>query len=350
MHRFEFLLVFLLFATACKKDESVSQPVDSYWQVDAPENHGLPPDSLSQIIQAAKTLPNFYALLVIRNNRLIVEEYFNGRGANDLLHLRSITKNFTSALADIAIQKGTITNLDETLREDFPAVVTGTKAEITIRHLLNMTSGLQWNEDAEVIPLIEHRIANPVVNLLSRPLANDPGDLFNYNSVLPHVLSEVITSRSGISFEQYARDNILDPLGITNYAWTKDPNEKVWGGFGLQLTPRDLAKLGQLYLQEGKWESNQIIRDSWVALSQTSQITTTSGNSGYSLQWWISKTFSDPLFFGNGYGGQGLMILPERDMVVLGMQEYLVSGEQSNTQWNNFVNKLFIPLFNALEG
>ncbi len=340
-------LVFL-FLTACQKDNNRAQPPDAYWQVDSPGNQGLQTDSVEKIIQVARDLPNFYALIVIRNNRLIVEEYFNGQGPNDLQHLRSITKNFTSALTDIAIQKGIIDSLDERLLQDFPDALSENKINMTIRHLLNMSSGLEWDEDAEVVPLIEHEISNPVTTILSRSLLHEPGTVFNYNSVSPHIVSTIISTRSGISFEQFAEDYLFEPLGMLDYAWTRDPTGKVWGGFGLQITPRDLAKFGQLYLQQGQWDGNPLITMDWIKLSQTTQIETASGNAGYSLQWYISKSFSSPLFFGNGYGGQGLMILPEEKMIVVGMHHYLVTQEQNSQQWGNFINRVFIPLFNAL--
>ncbi len=345
---FQYLVLSLfLICVSCDKDDTV-EPIDSYWQTALPQEHGLNPDSIQQVLRKAEDLENIYALLVARDNRLVVEKYFHGKGPNDLLHLRSITKNFTSTLTGIAIQQGIIPSLDTTIWTYYPNLVTDEKKAITLRHLLNMSSGLVWNEDQEINPLLDHEIIDPVSVVLQRNLESGPGSAFNYNTVLPHIVSDIISMEVGQTFEDYAKEQILSPLGIDRYQWLRDNNGSVWGGVGLQLTARDLAKFGQLILNDGRWENQSLINAEWVEMIQDPQIQT-NGSAGYSLQWWISQTFPTKLFFGNGYGGQALMLLPDKNILVVAMQEFFVLPDQNEKQWRNFVEDLFIPIFNAIE-
>ena len=258
------LVTFLVLLSGCQND-GPSPEVISDFNKELAIERGLNPDSLELALKNASELPNFYGLLVVKDSEIIVEKYFNGRTAQDLYHLRSITKNFTSALTGIAIEEGIIDSLDLPVATHFSAL-DESKNAISIRHLLNMSSGIQWDEHNEVIPLIEHQIQMPVQNFLSRTLTSDPGSNFNYSSVSPHVVSTLISDRINGTFGTYASEKLFAPMGITNFKWEKDPDGNEWGGFGLQLMPADLVKFGQLYLNEGKWNNTSLIPDNWVTL------------------------------------------------------------------------------------
>ena len=343
-------LILLLFSTililSCNKENL--EP-DDFWQSVSPESQGLNPDSVEKAIDAAAKLSNFYALLVVKNEKLVVEEYFKGKKAADLFHLRSVTKNFTSALTGIAIQENLLEGIEQSIQPFFPDLVKGDKTAITIGHLLNMTGGFEWKEDTEVLDLIEHRISDPVTEVLSRPLTDTPGSTFKYNSASPHIVSYIISQQAKQSFRQYAQKKLIDPLGIKTFSWTEDPEGAAWGGFGLQLRARDLARFGQLYLNDGTWEGKQIVPENWVNRSSTVQVDIPHSNWDYSFQWWISGNLDTPIYFGLGYGGQTLMLLPEKNMMVIALQESLVSLEDNQAQWDRFVSRVFTPVFRALE-
>ena len=317
-----FLLGTLFFS--CQKENI---PTDNFWVKEDPTLHGLHQDSLDLALQQATNLPNLYALLVIKNGKLIVEEYYNDKNQNSLFHLRSITKNITSSLTGIAIEDGMLDSLDQSIKSYFPNISIE-KEVITIRHLLNMTSGLTWNEDLEIIDLIEHQIPNSINAILARDLQETPGLVFNYNSLGAHIIGEVIAKTANQNFRTYAQNKLFEPLGIERFQWEEDSEGRVWGGFGLQLTGRDLAKFGQLYLNNGIWEGENILAPNWIQLSSTQQIATGT-NTGYSLQWWIAQNLSSPVYYGSGYGGQTLMIIPEKNMAVIGLQNHLVSFEEN---------------------
>jgi len=156
-----------------------------------------------------------------------------------------------------------------------------------------------------------------------------------------------LTQQTEQSLKELANDQLFGPLGIKKFAWSQDTEGAEWGGFGLQLTARDLAKFGQLYLNDGIWEKQEIISPVWIEQSTQKQIAAT--NSDYSLQWWISRTSETPIYFGHGYGGQLLFLIPENNLLVIGLHEYFVSNEQSNQQSSNFIEQVFNPIFQALD-
>lgn len=338
-----FLFLSLL---SCRKDDSA--PLDAYWQKEDPALHGFQPDSLQLARTNAAGLTNLYALLVVRHNKLVVEDYFHGKGPNDLLHLRSITKTITSALAGIALEAGALPGIDTSIKPFYPDLISGAKDSITLRHLLNMSSGLSWDEETEVVDLIENRITDPVRTLLSRNLSDPPGAAFNYNSVSPHVVAQMLAKLTQQTLLAYAEDRLFAPLSITRKNWERDPQGAEWGGFGLQLTARDLAKFGQLYLNGGAWEGRQIVPPDWVAQSAIKQIQPGTANSaGYSFQWWTSTSLGTPIFYGQGFGGQGLFLIPEKDLLIVALQDPFVSFDQSARQWNDLVGKVFYPVYRA---
>ncbi|MDX1406949.1 MAG: serine hydrolase domain-containing protein, partial [Saprospiraceae bacterium] len=164
-----------------------------------------------------------------------------------------------------------------------------------------------------------------------------------------HIVADLISKHTGLPFEDYVKQRLFDPLGITRYSWERDPDGQVWGGFGLQLTARDLAKVGQVYLDQGRWQGSQLVPSDWVERSSVAQIEVPTSNSGYSLQWWISESTGTRIFFGLGFGGQVLMVIPAKDIVIVALQEHLVSFSQSNTQWQNFATRIFGPVFRSVD-
>lgn len=342
-----FLIVIGFFGCS-SSDNPVDTPIDD--PNDGIENPtGFDPDRLNAALANANALDNFYALMVIRNETTVVENYYDGKSAGTPFHLRSITKNITSALTGIAIEENLIPSLDQGIKLYYPELISGDKEAITIRHLLNMSSGLTWDEDAEVVDLLEYVITDPITEVLSRPLDQTPGLRFNYNTVSPHIVSDIVSHVTGTSFRDYAQAKLFGPLAINDLIWDTDADGNVWGGTGIQMTARDLRKFGQLYLDNGNWNGLQIVPADWVAQSQDPQIETFDPTSGYSLQWWTSSALDADVYYGQGYGGQALMLVPEKDLIVIAFQESFVLPNQANAQWTNFLNQVFIPIYQALE-
>ncbi len=341
------LLLFVVLA-ACKKDETL--PDDGFWVEGNPADYHFNTAALDSAIQNAAALSDFYALLVIRDERLIVEKYYDGHTSSSLFHLRSITKNVTSALTGIALAEGSIPNADVRLTEYYPGKISGAKDSIRLRDMLNMASGLEWDEDQEINPITENKVSNSVEYLLSRNLASTPGAVFNYNSLSTHVVGDIIYKQTGRQLSQYAEQKLFGPLNIQAYQWQRDPEGRNWGGFGLQLRARDMAKFGLLYLNNGLWDGSRIVPEAWVQASASPQIQVSgSAVTGYSHQWWTSTGLSSDIYYGSGYGGQGLFIVPEKNLIVIAFQRHNGSADAGNQRWSDLVSKVFIPVFNAAQ-
>lgn len=339
-------LIFSL--TYCGTDDPTIAP-DNFWESSTAQAENIHVDSLAKAVLQAADLSNFYALLVIRNGKIVSENYYKGKNSQSVFQLRSVTKNFTSAITGIAQEQGFIGDIQGSIQPFFSEKITGDKQSITIAHLLNMSSGFAWDENGEVIDLIEHRILEPTDYLLNRHLSDAPGTLFNYNSLSPHLVADVIVQTTGMSLEAYANQELLTPLGISDFRWNRDPQGKAWAGFGLQLKARDLARFGLLYLNNGIWNGKQLVPEAWVKQSSVAQIDVPGSSSKYSYQWWIASNLDTPTYFGMGYGGQALMLVPEYDLMIIGFQEHLVSLDQHKSQWNAFINQVFTPIYQGVE-
>ena len=269
--------------------------------------------------------PHLYSLLVIRHGAIVFEQYYQGHDSSTLFDVRSVTKSFISALIGISLVEKKIVNLDQTVLSYFPEYKANNmdpqKAAITIKDLLMMKSGIAWDEDYEFERL--SFIDNWIQYIFSLPMTDNPGHVFNYNSGVSHILSELIRRVTGINALEFARQRLFSPLGIYNLHWQTDPMGIPFGFAGLSLTARDLAKLGLLFLMQGRWNKTQILTPEYI------QASTTAWSSGgfpeeanYGYHWWVLPSESHPAFFAAGYGGQYLWIVPNLDLIVVTTAEY----------------------------
>ena len=291
------------------------------WEDSSPQEQDMQEELLQRAHQEIlDELHNLYSLLVIRNGAIVFERYYQGHGANSLFDVRSVTKSFISALLGIALTETNILNLDQTILSYFPEYQTDSmdprKAAITIRDLLTMKSGIAWDENDEFERLFSSD--NWIQYILSRPMADNPGNVFNYNSGGSHLLSELIRRATGMDALEFAQQRLFSPLGIQNADWEIDPMGIPFGFAGLSLTARDLAKLGLLYLRQGMWHETQIITPDYVRAS------TTAWSSGgfpeeaqYGYHWWVIPSELHPAFFAAGYGGQYLWVVPDLDLIAV---------------------------------
>ena len=243
------------------------------------------------------------SLVIVRHGRLAAEGYFNGYGPETLHDLRSTGKSFTSALAGIAIGQGLFT-LDDPVSLLIPqfeshANMDARKRAITIRHLLDMRSGLECNDWNSASRGNEERMYDTrdwVGFILDLPMANDPGAVASYCTGGVIVLGQVISWRSGMALDAYAAAYLFAPLGIQQSSWRRSPDGNATGGGGLKLRPRDAAKFGLLYLNGGVWNGARVVPADWVTKSR--ERVTTLGNDGYGSLWW-KRSFAH----GGAHGG-----------------------------------------------
>jgi CubicO group peptidase (beta-lactamase class C family) len=319
------------------------------WKESSLSQQGLDETYFSKIEPAVQeNYPNIYSILVVRHGAIVYEKYFQGQTKDTYIHVFSVTKSVTSALIGIAIQNGDIKAIDQKISEFLPEYFTGQaepgKKEITIREALTMTAGLQptddtfdrWTQSADWFKYA-----------VDQNLEKTPGQEFQYNTGLIHLLSGVLTRATGMSTKDFADRFLFGPLGIKNYQWDTDPGGYYGGGHLLYLTPRDMAKFGILYLNQGKWNGQQIIPVNWVIDSTKKQVEANSVDN-YGYLWWLFQ-LKDSLkgknyaaFSARGYGSQHIIVVPELDLVVTITSNYM-SRSNDGSDPSSIVSKYIIP-------
>ncbi|WP_161975660.1 serine hydrolase domain-containing protein [Tengunoibacter tsumagoiensis] len=285
------------------------------------------PIRLSELDSYIKTTrPYLNTLLIVRNGHIVFERYYKDYKQSSYQLLNSETKSVISALVGIALQKGYLKSLDQTLEEllseYFLSEASLQKKQITIRHLLKMTSGL--NPDFLASPWRFGDTSEDWVRYaIERPILAHPEQLFMYSSLGSHLLSVILTRVTGMSTLDFARQYLFTPLGIDSdeqagFSWEADPQGYMFGGSSLHLKARDTAKFGYLYANNGKWEDLQIIPTEYV--QESTQEQTRGGHpegTGYGYQWWVEKVAGHHSFYAAGYGGQYTHIFPDLDTVIV---------------------------------
>jgi CubicO group peptidase (beta-lactamase class C family) len=339
------------------------------WPTATPESVGLDGPRLCGIAaRLAATNANVHAVVVVRRGKLVFEQYFPGRdepwGMGDGQHdfdattkhdMRSISKSAISLLIGIAIDRALIKNADEPVVKFFPdyaAVKSPGWDNITLRHLLTMSSGMQWDENrAWKDPQNdEPRLgseADPYRYVLSKPIAAPPDTVWNYNGGGTDLLGNILERVSGQSLEAFAREALFAPLGISDWEWMKYRNERIASAAGLRLRPRDAAKIGQLLLNKGAWNGRQIVSAKWIEQSVTPRFQAIGYFGGlfyYGQQWWMGRTLSGDRdvkwIAAMGLGGQRIFVVPELDLVVMTTSGLYSSGRQGHAALDILANFL----------
>ncbi len=278
------------------------------WTVATPESQGMSSGVLADLVESVlKRDAPIHQLLVIRNGRIVLEAAFQPFRSNVPHQLYSCTKSVTSTLIGIAIGQGKIGGVDRRVLSFFPerkiAHRDARKEAMTIENLLTMTAGLDMAGDA-VQQMGES--PDPVQLILDRPMSAAPGSRFDYNPGPSHLLAAILKKVTGQSPLAFAREKLFQPLGISDVKWQADAQGIQYGSTGLYLKPRDLARIGYLFLHGGSWQGRRIVPAEWVRTAVTSHV------EGYGYQWWIEPQGG---FKAEGIGGQTLWVLPKLQMI-----------------------------------
>ncbi len=309
---------------------SLPPSLDDGWATEAPEAAGIDRSRLEALTGTIRSHPdyNVHAVLVEHDGRLVYEEYFSGKDEKwgvplrDVTHsrdqrhdLRSITKSVVSALVGIAATSGAIRSLDAPLLDYFPEyqdLQEPARRQITIRHALAMTSGLEWNEtvpynDPKNDEIAMGRARDPIRYVFARQITGAPGTAWRYNGGTTQVLGTIVQRATGRPLAEYAQSVLWGPLGVTDVEWLGNLAGLPSAASGLRLRPRDLAKFGSLYLHDGKYGDRQVIPAQWVRESTHRQITFPGQTDrGYGYLWWhtcyktSSGAIETPTAVGNG--------------------------------------------------
>ena len=273
--------------------------------------------------------PYVESILIVRNGKLVLEEYLNGWDPARIHRLQSVTKGFTSTLVGIAIEQGFIGSLDDPIRgylPDYSEFFGGTKDGVTVKHLLTMSAGFKWNETETYYtdskrcdPHLAEASDDYFKYLLERPIIEEPGTVYRYNSGYPNILGYIIEQQSGMELVEFAYRNVFEPLGIRRayLMGIRGENKPSCAG-GLKLMSRDLARYGYLYLKEGAWEGKQVVPAEWVRGTLTAHLVA-DGNVGRGFWWGKVKSLDGlhDIFFSSGTGGQYVVAIPDLDTVVI---------------------------------
>jgi CubicO group peptidase (beta-lactamase class C family)/pimeloyl-ACP methyl ester carboxylesterase len=288
--------------------------------------------------------PHIHSVLILRNNKLVFENYWPGHDENratnfegvinhhrDSLHdMRSVTKSIISAAVMIAVSQGKIRSLDQRVFDFFPEYArydTGMKKQITIQHLLNMSSGLNWsNDDPDLDDSLKiNNVPYALDFILKQPLVSTPGAKFFYNNSSTQLLAAIHERATRTNIEEFTTKYLFEPLGIKHWDWTKENNGMICAWAGLRMRSRDMVKFGMLYMNEGKWNGKQIIPSHLVSATLNSQIKVGDmlpnfPHIGYSNQFWhyteVIKADTSRYALCVGNGGQ-LIIQDKKNHLLL---------------------------------
>lgn len=317
---FAFAFICLCWGCSSSKSES-AEPLDD-WPTAPPEEQGFDSAELAGTVEQIKELNlPIDSLQLVRNGVLILDAYFYPYLGDRTHDLASVTKSVTSTLVGIAVDQGQLT-LDQGMIASFPELVpvppTDGRAEIDVRDLITMTSGLDCGLTPGEPELNEMRGTDHYVQYaLELPLAGAPGSRFAYCSPGSHVLSAMVAKAAQASTLDFANENLFSPLGITDVAWPTDPQGVNHGWGDLQLHPRDMARLGLLFLNEGSWNGVQVVSKAWVDEATRAHVLANPDGTGYGYKWWVLAGAFEGAYEARGRSGQAIIVWPDKDIVAV---------------------------------
>ena len=311
------------------------EALEDGWETSTPAAEGVAAEAIHALGESI--LNGAYqkqkSVLVVRNGKLCVEEYFHGSRRDHVHGIQSVTKSITSMVFGIAVDRGIMRDLDAPVHRFFAEYADRKWARerypVSVRQLLTMSAALDWNETASYR---DDENDNRAMNLsddwigytLDRDLAGTPGKEFLYTSGLTILLGGILRNSSGRYVDELAREHLFEPLGVRDWWWARAPDGTRHTGGGLSVRPRDLAKLGQAMLEGGLWRGRRVLSESWVRDSTAHHLTGTDrmgADIRYGYQWWLGKYRVEgrtvESFGGRGYGGQRLEVFPELSLVVV---------------------------------
>ena len=314
------------------------------WQTCDPSDVGMDSDDLYKAYEYAMGESfNTHGLVVIRKGYIVGEYYDANSNSSSRFPSYSVAKSFLSALVGIAIEEGHISNVNDYAKDYLwkwgGANVDERKKQITVKHLLGMASGIEWNEDYsdsdnDIMQMVN---TNDYLEfMINKPTDRDPFTYWEYNTGNSVLLSGVLHQATDESAYQYGREKLFIPMGIDDISWDSDPKGLTVGGWGIRTTVRSYAKFGYLFLNSGKWDDQQLVPENWVNQS-VSPIT--ENIDYYGLHWWILKGFGDfdlpdDIYLAIGIHGQIIYVIPSKNIVIA---KFSSNSDPLNADWEEDV-------------
>lgn len=297
---------------------------DAVWNATTPEEQDMDSVILAEMMQFIEDSgAPIHGLVVTRNGYIVEEEYWSYYSETSTHHIFSCTKSFTSTLIGIAIKEGFINNVSQKVLDFFPEMtienMDARKEAMTLEHVLTMTTGLDWNEhnNSYFDPTNMYNqmfdSPDPIQFFLNLPTAFEPGTHWEYTTGASHLLSAIIQAVTNMTTQVFAEEYLFDPLNMTTGGWNVDPQGINNGGTQLYVSPRTMAKLGLLYLNNGTWNGQEILSQEYVTQASSPQVSI-APNYDYGYQWWIDTPHD--VFSAQGSEGQYIFVAPEFNIAV----------------------------------
>lgn len=300
------------------------------WKTSTPEQQGMKSEVLAGLFDQLKDT-HMHSMVIVRNGYIVAEAYNRTLNENSKVHVLSVTKSIISALVGIALDEGKLKNVHQTAAEFFPDwqafADDPAKKQITLEHLMTMSSALKWdntNENSTNQMMSTDIWAQYFIN---QPMDGTPGTKFVYSNGSAHLVSAILQQVLGRPTSEYADEKLFQPLGITDVNWPSDPSGTTIGAWGVHLTTREMAKFGLLYLNQGNWDGKQVVPKAWVKDSTTPYVSQEGPDGtkrGYGYLWWTRgldekvapKSTEDEIYSAIGSGGQRIAVIPKYNIVV----------------------------------
>lgn len=345
------VLAFLLSTsmTYAEDVESYNDENPYNWETANPDDYGFEDTDIEAVTNG---LDRLRSVLVVRNGKIILENYYGEGNQNTAYNIHSVSKSIISTLVGMAFDQGLIESLDNKVLDYFPEYISDElddrKWDITLKHLLTMTSGIDFDEGDSNQWTEYMNEENHVKYIIELPLRFNPGESHYYNSMQTHLLSAIISKVSHTSTYNFALDNLFEPLGVTIDHWPQDPQGIHRGGHDFYITPRDMARFGYLFLKDGKIGDQQIVTLDWIKKAIIDQ---TVGDVEYGYLWWITQFngFNNQIvdtYRASGLGGQNICIAPQLNTVIVvtstvpGFLPYPNQGGDMHEIMDHIISKL----------
>jgi CubicO group peptidase (beta-lactamase class C family) len=307
---------------------------------------------MERMLSQASSMGVLTSLIVSRRDSVLVEEYYRGLRPSETVNVKSVSKTLLSPMVGIAIRDGLLEGVDQPVSEllpDYYEILAGRgaldprKNEIAIRHLLSMRAGIETASFGNYGAWA----ASPdwAYDQLRRPMVCDPDECHEYSTGNTHLLSVILTRRSGKSLRTYMLDELFRPMGIALGEWDRDPQGRYLGGNNMSLRPRDMLKFGQLFANGGRFEGRQLVPEEWIATSWRPTGSSPWNGHGYGYLWWMRHWGGERAYFAWGYGGQFIVVVPRLDLVIVATSS-LRDRERGHTrQMWRFFDRYAVPAF-----
>ena len=330
-----------LLLTGCKEKSAPVEVIDLP-RAEAPAGLEAAVDAFVEATQTRPVAPDsisLHSIMIVKDGQVVLERWMNGHTPTTPHQMHSVSKTFTATAVGMAIDEGKLSLTDQVISffpDQLPAEVSPNLEAMTVRDLLTMTCG--HNSEPQISRFLDPDNQDDasldwVTAFLAWPVDHKPGEYYLYNSFGTYMLSAIVQKVTGQKVLDYLDTRLFQPLHIARPAWAESPQGISCGGWGLQLTTEDMAKMGQLFLQRGMWNGQQLVSAEWLQQMSSYQVPSapsgtpfekleeygiTKDNNewaqGYGYQMWICRHGA---YRADGYAGQYIMVFPERDIVLV---------------------------------